>query len=81
MNTVILKPAPSLQVRDPETLETLAEAGEEKELNTYWRRRIADGDVISENTPSPLEKEKKEETPRLASQHPSLKEGNKKKEK
>ena len=41
----ILKPVNSLKVRDPETLEFLNPEGEEKELNTYWRRRMADGDV------------------------------------
>jgi hypothetical protein len=49
----VLKPAqPDLKVRLPEANRYLAQEGEEIELTMYWRRRIAEGDVlIVEPTP------------------------------
>jgi len=45
--TKVLKPAPGLKVRMPERqMRHLAEAGEAVELGDYWRRRLADGDVV-----------------------------------
>jgi hypothetical protein len=43
--TATLKPAPGLVVRDPTTRQPLAEQGEPKPLDTYWCRRLFDGDV------------------------------------
>ena len=40
-----LKPAGDLIVRDPATKLPLSKSGEMKELNTFWNRRIKDGDV------------------------------------
>lgn len=41
----LLKPTDGLIVRDPDTLAPLSAEGEEKELTSYWLRRLADGDV------------------------------------
>lgn len=47
MATVVLKPAPGLKIRMPERqMRHLSEAGEAVVLNEYWRRRLADGDVV-----------------------------------
>lgn len=43
--TVTLKPAAGLVVRDPITRQPLDSAGEAKTLDTYWSRRLIDGDV------------------------------------
>lgn len=46
MERKFLKPAvPGLKVRDPKSYALLPDDGAEKEMNTYWRRRIACGDV------------------------------------
>lgn len=45
MNTFYLIPQPGLIVRDPETREALPADGAEKPANSYWLRRLADGDV------------------------------------
>lgn len=45
MTELHLKPVSGLTVRDPETLQPLAEKGERKPRNTYWLRRLKDGDV------------------------------------
>jgi hypothetical protein len=49
MKTVFLKPKPNLLVRDPLSMTPLAELGEEKDLNSYWRRRIKDESVYVPN--------------------------------
>lgn len=47
MRTLCLRPArEGLIVRDPVTHAALAPEGESKPLNTYWRRRLRDGDVV-----------------------------------
>lgn len=52
MKTVWLKPtADDLVVRDPVTKEKLPADGAEKTLDTYWRRRINDGDAIETSKP------------------------------
>ena len=40
-----LKPKKDTKVRDPRTGEHLPAKGAMKPLNTYWRRRLRDGDV------------------------------------
>lgn len=45
MTELHLKPATGLTVRDPETLQPLAEKGERKPRTIYWLRRLKDGDV------------------------------------
>lgn len=45
--TAILKPATAdLVVRDPLTRAALLPQGEPKPLDTYWCRRLRDGDVL-----------------------------------
>lgn len=49
-----LRPArPELRVPDPTTGRDLAPDGEPKPLTTYWRRRIADGDVVEVKAAKP----------------------------
>jgi hypothetical protein len=51
---VFLKPArPGLIVRDPETGAALAAGGETKPRNSYWIRRINDGDAVEVTPESP----------------------------
>ena len=46
MDTFFIKPTdPASRPRDPETGQRLAEAGEEKPMNTYWLRRQMAGEV------------------------------------
>lgn len=51
-----LKPAEGKKIFDPNVKDFLPKEGREVELNTYWRRRIVDKDVIIFKT------EKKSET-------------------
>lgn len=44
--TITVKPAPGLVVRDPATRQALPAEGAEVPRNTYWMRRLRDGDVI-----------------------------------
>jgi hypothetical protein len=50
-----IAPAPGLIVRDPVTKIPLAADGETKPRNSYWLRRLADGDV-RETAPPPTER-------------------------
>jgi hypothetical protein len=44
---MIIKPAPGRLVRDPLTKQRIPEAGVEvSDTDTFWARRLADGDVI-----------------------------------
>lgn len=53
METRTLKPAvPGSVVRMPVTAYALPEDGAEVEMNTYWHRRLRDGDVV-EVPPAP----------------------------
>lgn len=48
-----LIPKRGLVVLDPDTLIALPENGRPVELNQYWHRRIADGDVtVKPHTPA-----------------------------
>ena len=44
--TVKIKPRDGLTVRHPDTRRPLAEKGEKVEMNSYWQRRLNDGDVL-----------------------------------
>jgi len=44
-DTKLLQPAPERRVRKPDGA-LLAPAGERVEVDTYWTRRILDGDVV-----------------------------------
>lgn len=47
-----IKPAPGRAVRDPNTFELLPDAGREvKDSDTFWRRRLRDGDVVRMDAP------------------------------
>lgn len=46
MSKLYIKPAPGLLVLDPLTRKPLENGGEPKPADTYWMRRLADGDVI-----------------------------------
>lgn len=45
MDRIFIQPAPGLLVRKP-VGGHLAEAGEEVNRESYWLRRLADGDVV-----------------------------------
>lgn len=50
---MFIKPAPGLVVRDPVSRLPLPESGREvPDTDTYWYRRIADGDVVISEPPS-----------------------------
>ncbi|MBK68022.1 MAG: DUF2635 domain-containing protein [Rickettsiales bacterium] len=46
MKRLFIKPADGMVVRDPMTKEKLPVEGKETLINSYWQRRIKDGDVI-----------------------------------
>ncbi len=52
MTTVVLKPKAGLRVLDPATMPPapLPPEGKPVELNTYWRRRLAAGEVETVTT-------------------------------
>jgi hypothetical protein len=52
---VTLMPAPGRAVRDPLSLTLLPGAGARVAINSFWRRRLRDGDVsiVDEPTSSP----------------------------
>lgn len=53
-DTVCLLPAqPGVTVRDPITREPLPAGGAPKPLDTYWSRRLVDGDVKVAPAPTP----------------------------
>jgi len=54
-----LKPTAGTQVPDPDRGDVLPADGRNVELNQYWQRRIADGDVV-EASPQPKPVARKE---------------------
>ncbi|MBD8592361.1 DUF2635 domain-containing protein [Pseudomonas sp. CFBP 8758] len=54
MNRITVVPAKGRAVPDPETGELLLAEGREVPDDAYWRRRLADGDVV---VPTPPVKE------------------------
>jgi hypothetical protein len=53
---MFVKPAPGVKVRDPMSRLHIPELGVEvSATDTYWARRLADGDVV-EVTPAPAVK-------------------------
>lgn len=46
MNSIFVKPKSGVKIRRPETKALLSPEGENVPNNTFWKRRIADGDVI-----------------------------------
>jgi hypothetical protein len=45
MELILVKPAPGLKVRDPDTRLHIPDDGAEVPDTNYWRRRIKAGDV------------------------------------
>jgi len=45
MNTIKIKPAKGMLVRDPQTGRPLDAKGETKPRSSYWLRRLCDDDV------------------------------------
>jgi hypothetical protein len=44
---MLVKPAPGLKVRDPQSKQHIPETGiEVSETDSYWARRLLDGDVV-----------------------------------
>lgn len=43
---MFVKPAPGLQVPDPEKGGFLSPEGREVEANVFWLRRLSEGDVV-----------------------------------
>lgn len=57
METRYLKPAsPELVVRNPVNRLPLPVEGAEVEMNTYWQRRLNDGDVVDATPPKAARK-------------------------
>lgn len=52
MNTALIKPVGDIKVRLPDGSGYLPPGGLMQPLTSYWRRRIADGDVQAEIAPS-----------------------------
>ena len=46
MDTMFVKPAPGLKVRHPETRFHIPDEGTRVPRDSYWTRRLVDGDVI-----------------------------------
>lgn len=63
MPSIAIKPGrPGLKVRYPEMDRHLKAEGETVTLDSWWRRRLADGDVVPAQTnPQPAERPKKRE--------------------
>jgi hypothetical protein len=49
--TMLVKPAPGLKVRYPESRLHLAEESAEVPESSYWLRRLACGDVVKADPP------------------------------
>lgn len=62
-----LKPAkPGLIVRDPKTRRPLPEEGREVNLDSFWRRRLRDGDVVEVKSAPPAKAAKAAVEPKPA---------------
>lgn len=63
MNHVYLKPErPNLIVRKPDTRLPLAADGEYVVMTAYWKRRLADGDVVRGKPPKSASDSKSSQT-------------------
>lgn len=50
--TLFIRPASGLKVRDPITKQHLREEGESKPRTNYWLRRVRAGEVVVINKPT-----------------------------
>jgi hypothetical protein len=58
---MFIKPAPGLKIRNPQSMLHIPETGlEVSDTDTYWARRLADGDVVLAKPASPPMKAAKE---------------------
>lgn len=57
IDTIFIKPAGALPVRDPQTMQPLAAEGEHKPRTCYWLRRLAAGSVVEVKPPKEAKKE------------------------
>ena len=55
---VTIKPRPGLRVMIPESRGFVPENGMPVNLNTYWLRRLRDGDVVLAPQPGPAKRAK-----------------------
>lgn len=46
MQTITVRPAEGLLIRDPILLDHIEAEGRLVQLSDYWRRRLRDGDVV-----------------------------------
>jgi uncharacterized protein DUF2635 len=46
METIFVKPKAGFKIRRPDTNSLLSEDGESVPKNTFWARRLLDGDVV-----------------------------------
>jgi len=46
MDQIFVSPVPGVKVRDPQTLRHIPESGQLVPRDSYWLRRLADGDVV-----------------------------------
>lgn len=46
MEQMFVSPAPGVKVRDPQTLRHIPDAGQLVPRDSFWLRRLADGDVV-----------------------------------
>lgn len=51
-NSIFVKPAPGLIVRDPDTREALPPEGKQVPRSIYWIRRLRDRDVTEAAAPA-----------------------------
>lgn len=51
MDKIFVKSVSGRSVRDPDTKEVLAEAGEFKPRTGFWLKRIKQGDVVESKAP------------------------------
>lgn len=59
MNRIYVKPRPGVQVRHHETKQHIAEGGEFVNEDSYFVRRIADGDLVLAEPPAESKADKK----------------------
>lgn len=54
MDKIFVKAVAGRSVRDPDTKEVLAEAGEYKPRSGFWLKRIKQGDVVETKAPKAI---------------------------
>ena len=72
---IFVKPASGKRVLDPKTKKELPEMGMEVPKNSYWLRRLRDGDVESPPVRGSKELKAKSEAPKKDADKPKEKKG------